>query len=134
MVCPDGIFTSWGANCGDHIDYDDNRKVKKRCKTSMAWGTRCSCYEARRRCKFWLILGLDIERPHGCRKHRRALQEHLDVEFRNIPIADIPEEAELDRMAEEEEERWLLEQRRYGCCIFQIGFVGGLLVRRGERF
>ena len=111
MVCPDGMFTAWGANCGDHTDYDDKRKVLKRCKTSMAFGTRCSCDEARRRCKFWLIQGLEIERPFG-RKNRRALQDHLDLDFRQIPIADIPEVAELDRMAEEEEERRLLAKRR----------------------
>ena len=113
LVCPDGIFSAWGANCNDHQNYNC---LSKRCKTSLAWGSRMSPDEARRRVKYWLLQGLQIDRPFGLpgRKHRLAVDDHMNcvcgVDFRTAPISDIPLEAELDQRAEEEEDRRLAAQ------------------------
>ena len=97
IVCPDGIASAWGGNCNDHQNFNC---LSKRCKTSLSWGNRMTPDEARRRVKFWLLQGLEIQRL-------RPLDEHLNTDFRTRDIAAIPPESELDRLAEEEEDRRL---------------------------
>ena len=62
--------------------------------------------EARRRVKHWLLRLLQIERPFTPQR-RLALDDHMNTDFRTAPISEIPPEIELDRLAEEEEDRRL---------------------------